>query len=381
MERLTVSPRSGWQQIVEGQGLIWHTDGADLYWDESAAYSFPLAEIEKLEAATEEVYRLYRAAGDAIAAKPEMLGQFGIPDYCHAAIVQSWRTQVPALDYGRFDFGYNGTGDPKLFEFNCDTPTALLEAAVVQWAWKEDVFPDADQWTSLHERLIDRWTAIKPQLFNNQLWVTHIADPAHEDTITTTYVRDCAAQAGIETHGVLINDIGIDSVGRPVDMDDQLITAAFKLYPWEWLVVEDFGKDIVRNLHECDWIEPIWKMMWSNKAILKILWDLFPGHPNLLPTSFDKYDIGVSHVRKPLLAREGSNIQITKDHRRIAETRGPYAGDEAIYQQLYDLRDFGAGYPVLGCWVINGEAAGMGIREDGLITGNRARFVPHIIKG
>jgi len=35
--------------------------------------------------------------------------------------------------------------------------------------------------------------------------------------------------------------------------------------------------------------------------------------------------------------------------------------------------------PVIGCWMIDGTPAGMGIREDGPITGNGARFVPHII--
>jgi glutathionylspermidine synthase len=37
---------------------------------------------------------------------------------------------------------------------------------------------------------------------------------------------------------------------------------------------------------------------------------------------------------------------------------------------------------VLGSWVIGGEPAGLGIREDdGLITGNFSRFVPHAIEG
>jgi glutathionylspermidine synthase len=381
MERLSVAPRAGWQAIVEEQGLIWHTDGRDPYWDESAAYAFPLAEIEMLEEASEEVYRLFVAAGNAIIDRPELLALFNIPAYCHDAIRSSWRHRPPALEFGRFDFGYDGRSAPKLFEFNCDTPTALLEAAVVQWYWKEYRFPDCDQWNSLHERLIDRWTTIKPLLFEQRLWVTHIADPAHEDTITTTYMRDLAAQAGIETHGVLVDRIGVDANGRPVDDEDQLITAIFKLYPWEWLTAEEFGPAIVRNLHETDWIEPIWKMIWSHKAILKILWDLFPDHPNLLRASFDKSDLGASHVAKPVLAREGSNIVITADHRRIAETRGPYRDGPVIYQQLYPMRDFGRGYPVLGCWIVGGVAAGMGIREDGLITGNRARFVPHIIRG
>jgi glutathionylspermidine synthase len=35
--------------------------------------------------------------------------------------------------YGRFDLAYRGDGPPKLLEYNADTPTALFEAAVVQW--------------------------------------------------------------------------------------------------------------------------------------------------------------------------------------------------------------------------------------------------------
>ena len=60
---------------------------------------------------------------------------------------------------------------------------------------------------------------------------------------------------------------------------------------------------------------------------------------------------------------------------------GAYSDGATLYQELYPLRDFGRGYPVLGCWIVDGQAAGMGIREDGLITGNRARFIPHVIRG
>jgi glutathionylspermidine synthase len=122
-------------------------------------------------------------------------------------------------------------------------------------------------------------------------------------------------------------------------------------------------------------------MIWSNKAILPILWAMFPNHPNLLPASVRPEKIGSSYVAKPFLAREGSNIEVVERGRTIAHTTGEYRDGLTVYQELYPLRDFGNGYPVLGCWVVDGEAAGMGIREDGLITGNRARFIPHVIRG
>ncbi|RYG86966.1 MAG: glutathionylspermidine synthase family protein, partial [Alphaproteobacteria bacterium] len=267
-----------------------------------------------------------------------------------------------------------------LFEFNCDTPTAMLEAAVIQWEWKQAAFPHLDQCNSLHERLLDRWAEIAPRLADRRIWFTHADDPAGEDTITTTYMRDLAAQAGLDTHGVLIDRIGVDAQGRVVDGDDHLISAIFKLYPWEWIVDEDYGRDIVRHLPATQWIEPIWKMLWSNKAVLAVLWEMFPGHPNLLATAWDAAGAGPSYVAKPLLAREGANVEIVAAGAVLERSGGDYAGP-AIYQQLYPLRDFGQGYPVLGVWSIDGKAAGIGIREDGLITGNRARFVPHVIEG
>jgi glutathionylspermidine synthase len=380
VERHSIAPRAGWQAKVESQGLIWHSEGGEPYWDESGYYAFSPAEIERIEAATEEVYRLFLEAGEVIVSDPEMMAMFGIPDWCHRAVQAAWNEEAPALNYGRFDFGYTGEGEPKLFEFNCDTPTAMLEAGVVQWQWKEDVFPELDQFTSLHEKLIGRWAELRPRLHGRRIWFTHSADPNHEDTITTTYMRDLATQAGTETHAVVIDDIGLDARGRIVDHEDQLISAVFKLYPWEWIVGEVYGRDIVRQLPETVWIEPIWKMIWSNKAILPLLWSMFPDHPNLLAASLRKDEMGGSYVAKPFLAREGANIEVVKDGATVARSQGEYREGLTVYQQLYTLKDFGRGYPVLGCWVVDGKAAGLGIREDGLITGNRARFVPHVIK-
>jgi glutathionylspermidine synthase len=381
VERHAVAPRDDWKTIVEGQGLIWHGEGDDLYWDESAYYSFTAEEVGRIEAATESVYQLFLEAGERIVQDPELLELFGVPDYCHRALKAAWRDEPPALNYGRFDFGYHGEGEPKLFEFNCDTPTAMLEAAVIQWAWKEDRFPALDQFNSLHEKLIGRWADIRARLPGQRLWFTHAADPSHEDTITTTYMRDLAEQAGLETHAVVIDDIGVDARGRIVDADDRLISALFKLYPWEWIVNETYGREIVRNLPETIWIEPIWKMIWSNKAVLQVLWAMFPDHPNLLAASVIRERIGDSYVAKPFLAREGANIEVVDAGTTLARSQGEYREGLTMYQALYPLRDFGNGYPVLGAWVVDGEAAGLGIREDGLITGNRARFVPHVIRG
>jgi len=380
MQRRDLRPREGWQRIVEEQGLVWHTQNERPYWDESGAYVLTERQVETLENAAERLHILFLEAGDHLIRRPEKLARFGIPDWAIEAILAEWKRDRPALDYGRFDFGWNGTGEPKLFEYNCDTPTAMLECGVVQWQWKEAVFPSHDQFTSLHDKLIDRFRFMARDLPGPRLWVTHTADDLHEDTLTATYMRDLAAQAGLETRGVLIDRIGIDGEGRIVDEEDYLITAIFKLYPWEWIVAEDFGRDIVRRLDATLWLEPIWKMLWSNKAVLPLLWELAPDHPNLLAAGWDAAAVGPRHVRKPILAREGANITLTHDGQEVARSDGPYGASPAIYQASYDLPEFGGSYPVLGVWSVGGEAAGLGIREGGRITGDEARFVPHIIE-
>ena len=306
-----------------------------------------------------------------------LFSRFAIPDFIVPLIRRAWDEEPPALNHGRFDLGYDGIHPPKMFEYNCDTPTALLEAAVIQWEWKEAVFPDADQFNSLHEKLLAKWRDITPYLKSHATHFTHLNDSAGEDTVTVAYLRDLAVQAGLKTTAIFIKDIGWNSVSRRfVDLDNQPIDVLFHLYPWEWLLKEEFGSHIVDCYDQMDWIEPVWKMILSNKAILPVLWELFPDHPNLLPSFFEPK--GSSYVRKPLLAREGANITVVKDGKTIAGTEGVYGEEGYVYQGLYELPYLGGNRPVIGSWIVDGEPAGMGIREDGLITGNTARFVPHV---
>jgi glutathionylspermidine synthase len=375
VRRFAVAPRPDWRRRVEALGLVWHTASGVPYWDESAAYAFSLEEIEVLEQATVDLYALYLAAGDHVV-RHRLFARFGIPEFCWDLIAGSWRQQPPALDYGRFDLGYDGSGPPKLFEFNCDTPTALLEAAVVQWAWKEDVFPEADQYNSLHDKLVAKWRDIAPRLKTDLVHFTHSRDTLGEDTVTTAYLMDTAIEAGLRSERLLPLDIGWDG-RRFVDLHRREIRTLYHLYPWEWLVNEPFGRHLP-IARRTDWIEPIWKMIWSNKAMLPILWDLFPRHPNLLWASAER-PAGRDFVRKPILGREGGNVRIVRGSLEVAAKDGPHADAPVIYQGLYELPEFDGRYPVLGAWIVDGQPAGLGIREDGLITGNQACFAPHII--
>jgi glutathionylspermidine synthase len=146
------------------------------------------------------------------------------------------------------------------------------------------------------------------------------------------------------------------------------------------MVREQFGRHL--GAAGTIWMEPIWKMLLSNKGILPVLWELYPHHPNLLKASFDQPGEVASWVKKPLLGREGANVTMHTAEADI-ETEGDYGAEGFIYQDLAPLRSFDGMYPVIGSWVVGHEegvaAAGVGVREsDTPIIVNTSQFVPHL---
>jgi len=282
VQRESIAARAGWQQKVEALGLSYHTISDDIYWDESACYRFTAAEVDKLEDATAELHERSLEAVARVVEKGD-LSRFQIPPAFHELVVRSWNDREPSL-YGRMDLSWDGRGEPKLLEYNADTPTALLEASVIQWYWMQDVKASADQFNSIHEKLIDRWKAMRPRLPADAR-VYFAADlESLEDSGNLDYLRDTALQAGLDPAAIAVGDIGWDGA-RFVDLEGHGIAALFKLYPWEWLVREAFGPHLLGRTMRL--IEPPWKMLLSNKAILPVMWEMFPGHPNLLAASFE----------------------------------------------------------------------------------------------
>ena len=382
MQRIAIQPRPDWQAYAKNLGFQFHTMYGQTYWDESAYYQFSLRQIEQdLEAVTEELHAMALDIVPDILADEHKLDQLAIPVAYRDALAASWRRGDPYL-YGRMDLVYAGDAPAKLLELNYDTPTALYESGVFQWVWLEDMLlrgrlpQGADQFNSLHDQLEAAFTRLDlPQPF----YFTSVRDGV-EDKGTVDYLLDIATQNGIDGRYIALEDIGsLD--GQYYDLQGQPITGLFKLYPWEFLLSEDFACDVLSS--QTLWLEPLWKLLLSNKGILPLLWHKHRGHPNLLESHFDEGSVAglqPGWVRKPLFSREGANVElITSEGKRFREP-GPYADAPLIRQRLQPLPCFAGHYALIGSWVVGDSAAGIGIREDHtLITKDSARFVPHII--
>jgi glutathionylspermidine synthase len=441
MQRIPLTPRQDWQQKVESAGLTFHTlENGQPYWDESAAYQFTAAEIDTLEAAGNTLQEMCLAAAQHIIDE-RRYAELDIPDFAIPAIEWAWNNEPPAI-YGRFDISWAGAQSdqaPKLLEYNADTPTSLLEAAVIQWNWLEDLGaslgPNPDQFNSIHEKLIAKWKDVDPYL-SKPIYFAGLDNP--EDQLTLTYLRDTAQQAGLATLQLYMEEIGWnDDQQAFLDPNEDHMFSIFKLYPWEAMLQEEFGVHAVDTYQSTRWIEPIWKMLLSNKGILPILWQLYPNHDLLLPSFFDPADFDPTpkpqnqtttgstdggwqqvivpgtnpgapsfpvsservgyraeldhsptpgnlrdYVRKPLMSREGANITLIRNNATVAATEGPYNGPQ-IFQALAPEAVFPDAngeprHPVLGLWMIDQDCCGMGIRESsGPITDNFSSFIPH----
>ena len=384
MKRITVEERNDWKSQAESLGFNFHTLYGAAYWDESACYRFGLREIEEgIEDPSAEIENMCFDVVARAVESEEIMTRLAIPEFFRDYVRNSWLNRDKNL-YGRLDLSYDGEGPAKLLEYNADTPTALYESAVFQWIWLEQAIereiipPACDQFNSIHEHMVE---ALGNFNIEGRLHLASCKDSA-EDEGTVRYIEECAVQAGLETSFLFMEDVGIDADGRFADMDDRVISTLFKLYPWEWLMQDDFATSIPNC--GTTFIEPAWRAILSNKGLLPLLWEMFEGHPNLLPAYFADdpraSNMTGGFVRKPLFSREGANVEIVTPDGETLSVDGPYGAEGSIVQALHPLPVFEGNHTVIGSWLVASQPCGIAIREDDSpITKDSSRFLPHVI--
>ncbi len=399
MQRIPFVARNNWQATAEHLGFAFHTIDGEPYWVEGmnqpVFYQFSLEQIENdIEDPTEEIEKLCYQLVDRVCNSPEsdeLLRKLQIPEAYWNAIRVSWNRGDRNL-YGRYDFSYSGKGPAKMLEYNADTPTSLWETAYFQWLWLEEMqaegkLPeDDDQFNSVQEQLIG---ALEYFASLGKVFYFSSVKDMPEDEGTVRYLMDCAEQAGCTVKFIYVEDIGLHNDVEFVDLEGASIELMFKLYPWENMMREGFGLAAARAVESgaCQFVEPIWKSILSNKASLPLLWEMYPDHPNLLESYFDdgskesqKLKATGRYARKPIFSREGANVELFNNGiHEVAE--GGYGEEGYIVQALEPLPEFDGNHTVIGSWVVAGKPAGMGIREDNsAITKDSSRYIPHIIR-
>jgi glutathionylspermidine synthase len=379
--------------VLEEIGFSWHTDADSSKYVANELVNVTSQEAEVYYEAVNELYDMYTTAAQHVIDN-NLFFDLGIPFNLIDAIKKSWENDVHWHLYGRFDLAGGIDGTPiKLIEFNADTPTALFETAVLQWALlKSNTMDEELQFNNIHEAIYDNFRRLitlfdNPDDFEQHYdgWKILFSSMSgnDEEEQTVRLLQQIAIDAGFETGFESLGGVKFDDEGI-YDSNDEAYEYWFKLFPWEDIAIDETElctqlSTIMKN-QKAIILNPAYTLLFQSKGMMKILCDLFPDSPYLLQTSFEPLK-GTKQVEKRMFGREGANIRIlTENGTLVQETGGDYGNFKPIYQEYVKFPQDIHGNSYQAGVFFAYEACGLGFRRGGQILNNMSKFVGHILK-
>jgi len=387
-----VSPLTN--EYLESIGFVWHTDSDNSSYISDELVLINQAQAEAFYEATNELYDMFTNAGQHVIDN-DLFHELNIPFNLVEIIKESWENDVHWHLYSRFDLAGGIDDKPiKLIEFNADTPTSLFETAIIQWAiLKKNGLDESSQFNNLYEALKDNFKRIITldsdiekfsEYYSNLGWKILFSSisSSNEDINTTKLLQHIANEAGFNTDFEFIENVNFSDDG--IFKEDNFFEFWFKLIPWEDIGIQESElalilTEVIKE-KKAIILNPAYTLIFQSKAIMKILWDLYPNHPLLLETSYEPL-IGKKYVEKRAFGREGANTKIINSDGSVdEETKGEYEGHKAIYQEYVEFpKDEKGNFYQAGVFY-SYEACALGFRRGGKILNNMSKFVGHIIK-
>jgi glutathionylspermidine amidase/synthetase len=355
--------------------------------DQYLYYGLSKSAKDDLEYATNELHGLFMHATDYVLSHPDLLEKFNLPSSVLPKIRQSWENRLNQLITSRFDFSMSEKG-LKVYEYNCDSASCYMEAGKIQGKWAEHFHlkDGEDAGKDLFSELVRAWRK------SHAKGLVHILrDDEPEEKYHALFMQQALKRAGIETKIIIgLDGLSWDRSGNITDEDGNQVQWVWKTWSWETALdqirAECDEDEEQRAVYEPRWkvgkalrlsdvlfrekvmvFEPLWTLIPSNKAILPVLWSLFPNHPLLLNSSFELTEDlkSTGYVKKPIVGRCGSNISLIDQHDNIVEkTVGQFSEQNVIYQELFPLPKIGDHFVQICTFSAAGIYAGAGTRVD-----------------
>ena len=224
-----------------------------------------------------------------------------------------------------------------------------------------------------------------------------------EETYHAQFIKATAENAGLSCKVIKgIAGLGWNADGEIVDPDGIPIRYVWKTWAWETALDQirseceaDDSLPALRTVNDghlaprlADVLlrpgvtvyEPFWTLIPNNKAILPVLWEIFPDHPYLLNAQFSLTEelAGLGYVCKPIVGRCGANVSlIDRNANVLKETGGRFDEQDQVFQELWKLPDID-GYRTQVCsFTVGGKYAGACIRVDkSLIITTKSDLLP-----
>jgi glutathionylspermidine synthase len=378
--RLRVSTPDLFQRRLRDLGLMEAGPDGAPYWNTDAAYALaPQVSLKWLHAA-DAVHEMCLKAIDALISARDY-APFGIESPAMiTAIERSWHARETTF-IGRMDFTLGADGVPKLLDYEADGPVCLPEASYLQWEWFEAWKQTGgkghvDQENLIYEKLISMWKKVP---LGGRVCIASGGDADGDgnpldtaERFTAEYLAETAREVGIEPHLCGIGQVGWDTEAlRFTDGEDKVLEILVKLYPWQWMEQEPNAEAL--PLSKTRFLPQPWTRLLADKALLAVLWRMFPDSPHLLPAALEAGALRVPAVAKPRRGWDGLGVSLPGEP--TATDAGPL-----VWQAHCPLPVLDGVHAAPSVWMVDGEAAGLSFRESRApITRIDARFVPHLL--
>lgn len=343
--------------------------------------------LSEVKRATNELHAMFMHATNFVLGDDKLLRYFNLPPALWPRIHQSWDNRRNEMITGRFDFSLSARG-LKVYEYNCDSASCHMETGKVQELWAQHYGCDIGRsaGTKLWAALADAWEESKVDA------VLHIMqDSDLEENYHALYMKSAMDKAGIQSKIIKgLSSLRWGDDGQVADDEGRHIDWVWKTWAWETALDEirdQISEDEANiRLHktidrattaprlvdvllrpEVMVFEPLWSLIPSNKAILPVLWMLYPNHPYLLNTRFELTDdlTASGYVVKPIVGRCGHNISIfDSGNQLVEETAGKFDERDLIYQELFALPKIDGRNVQICSFSVDGTYAGACVRTD-----------------
>lgn len=356
---------------------------------------------QELIKATNELHLMYLHATDKVLKDDNLLALFDIPKILWPRLRLSWQWRRHQMVSGRMDFCMDERG-LKVYEYNADSASCHTESGLILEEWVKTGYRGTghNPAEGLLEELTGAWKHSSARPF-----VHIMQDNDSEEDYHALFMQRSLMQAGFDTkilHG--LGELSWDSAGQLIDSDGRAVNCVWKTWAWETAIEQirevsetEYAAVPIRTGHPQNEIrlidvllrpevlvfEPLWTVIPGNKAILPVLWQLFPNHRYLLDTDFEVNELlaKTGYAVKPIAGRCGSNIDLISHHDELLDkTSGKFVARKNIYQQLWCLPKVDGKYIQVCTFTVGGSYGGTCLRgDDSLVIKKESDIEPLIV--
>lgn len=377
--------RDNWKKIADSIGYNYYDNGDGTFaWNEKVRYSLSQKDVSNIEKATEELHNMCLEVVNDVIMKGD-IEKFHIPEKAMDYVSNSWKQSDFLI--GRFDFAWTPSG-LKMIEYNADTPATIPESTEMLRLWLKDL-----KMGNFIKNKLSYFKSLPTILSQNKI-IIELTDFRYVSESNNIHIIPYPDNVEDKTHGIFWAAFAKAAGWNPIlcELEDLQVTEdgnfihkgitvdnVIRMYPWEFMLREEGCANLYKN--SCNFMNPAWTTLLSNKALLPTLWEKFPNHPLLIPSFWDKRGM-TDYVTKPIHSRGGENVKIFVNNELIEDSEGSYNDYKIVYQEKVDTRYIDSSVSTsLGSWIVGSNFAGITFREDERnVVRNCSPIVPHYIR-